>query len=121
MLCELHLYNIKRIKFDFFLIIKMDKLIYFINSQKNRNDIWQFIDVEYPPRCGWNAMFGFEELDIIRNFLEVNNYNENLPEVIDYLKAYRLLNISYEDYNNNKKKYITIVFNYYYNNSYSKI
>lgn len=99
----------------------MNKLIYFINSQKNKDEIWQFIDIEYPPRCGWNAMFGYKELDIIRNFLVVNNYNEDLPEVIDYLKAYRLLNISYNDYCNNKKKYVTIVFNYYYNNSYSKI
>ena len=99
----------------------MFKKINFINCQKNKNEIWKFIDLEYPPRCGWNAIFGYKELDEIRNYLIINNYEEDLPEVIDYLKAYRLLNVSYDNYCKNKKKYITIVFNYYYNNSNSKI
>ena len=94
----------------------LSKIIYFINSQKNKNDIWNFIHFTQPPRCGFLSMSGYPELDLIGNFL-VNNYDISIDDLMDYLKAYKLLNISYKDYIKNKIKYNTKVFK----NSFSKL
>ena len=99
----------------------ISKIIYFINSQKNKDDIWYFIDFVQPPRCGFLSMFGYNELDLICNFLVMNNYIISIDDLMDYLKAFRLLNISYEKYLKEKIKYDEKVFKYYYDSSYSKL
>jgi len=99
----------------------LSKIIYFINSQKNKHDLWYFIQFEQPPRSGWRFMIGYNELDIIINYVYVNKYNITIDDLMGYLKAYCLLNISYKQYSQNKLKYNTHIFKYYYENSYSKL
>ena len=99
----------------------LSKIIYFINSQKNIDNLWYFIEYEIPPRCGWRCMFGYPELDLITNYTYKNDYKITIDNLMNYLKAYRLLNISYNEYSKNKIKYDTFVFKYYYDISYSKL
>ena len=99
----------------------LSKIIYFIDSQKNKNDIWFFIDFTQPPRSGFLSMFGYKELDLICNFIITNNYDISIDDLMDYLKAFRLLNISYENYLKEKIKCDEKVFKYFYDYSLSKL
>ena len=101
--------------------MNISNIIYFINSQKNKDDIWYFIDFVQPPRSGYLSMYGYGELDLIGNFLVKNNYNISIDDLMGYLKAFRLLNISYENYLKEKIKCDEKVFKYYYDDSYSKL
>ena len=78
--------------------MNISNIIYFINSQKNKDDIWYFIEFMQPPRSGYLSMYGYDELELIGNFLVKNNYNISIDDLMSYLKAFRLLNISYENY-----------------------
>jgi hypothetical protein len=99
----------------------MKNLIYFINCQQNKNEIWSFIEFEQPGRCGWRNMYNYNKLDLICNFCLKNDINMDIDIVMDYLKVYRLFGISYEIYIKNKYKYNILIFNYYYNNGIQKL
>lgn len=99
----------------------LQKIIRFINFQNNKDELWKFIEFEQPCRCGWNFMYGFEELNLLMNFCITNNFNIEPDNLISYLKIYRIKSITYEEYISNKFKYNTMIFNYYYNNSFSKL
>ena len=67
------------------------------------------------------VVISYDELDLIGNFLVKNNYNICIDDLMSYLKAFRLLNISYENYLKEKIKCDEKIFKYYYDYSYSKL